>query len=98
VKFVYGLGKSQYSGVTMMKFGLRRVLVDGSNAGAARIGAYSLVLGGGGGDGALGTAVAGVGGVADDDALRRCCDLVLGQSSGEGRENDSEELGMHREE
>lgn len=30
MKLVYGLGKSQYSGVTMMKLGLEKVLVDGS--------------------------------------------------------------------
>lgn len=46
----------------------------------------------------MGTAAAGVGGVADDDAIWGRSDCVLGQGRGEGRENDCEDLGVHLEE
>jgi hypothetical protein len=60
-------------------------------------GTYGAVLGGGGGDGALRTAVARVGGVTDGDLVgggRRS----LGVGSGQDRENKGSELGMHFEE
>jgi hypothetical protein len=59
-------------------------------------GTYGLVFGGGGGDGALGAAVAGVGGVDDGDVVFAwCVGLRIGR--GKYREDEGGDLGMHFE-
>jgi hypothetical protein len=57
---------------------------------------YSLVLGGRGGDGALRTAVAGVGSVLDDDTVGRAISRRR-VGSGKSREKKGNDLGMHLE-
>jgi hypothetical protein len=59
-------------------------------------GTYGLVLGGGGGDGALGAAVAGVGGVDDGDVVFAWRG-GLGVGRGKDREDEGDDLGMHFE-
>ena len=55
---------------------------------------YGLVFGGRGGDGALRTAVAGVGGVNDGDLVNAWCG-GLGVGRSEDREEEGSDLGMH---
>jgi hypothetical protein len=60
-------------------------------------GTYSLVLGGRGGDGALRTAIPGVGSVLNDDTVGRAISRRR-VGSGEGREKKGNDLGIHLEE
>lgn len=58
---------------------------------------YSLVLGAGGRDGALGTTVARVGGADDLDVVGVGRATRLGVGSSEGWERKGDEFGMHLE-
>jgi hypothetical protein len=59
---------------------------------------YGLILGGGGRDGALGAAVAGVGGANDGDFILGWGGAGLRVGGRKGGEHKGDELGMHLEE